>query len=311
MNIIVKMLFGSHLYGLDTPDSDKDYKSIYKPTLKEVVLGDYPKSISTSTGNELSKNGSNDVDEEVVALQYFINQASRGETYTLDMLHCTNPIQSTYVWDYLVDNRTKFYTKSMKAYIGYVRKQAAKYGLKGSRLADIRKAIDVLENYAYADFTLDSIKQHLYFGEYAQLSYHDTKNSGQQLFYEVNSKKYQTTNQVGYVCEQLTKMYDSYGNRAKQAETNDGVDFKALSHALRAGYQARDIYKHGDFKYPLDETDFILAVKKGELGYKSEIAPVLEELVDEVNILAENSKLPSKVNKSFWDKFILDVYNVS
>ncbi len=32
MNIIFKTLFGSHLYGTDTPESDYDEKGIFMPT---------------------------------------------------------------------------------------------------------------------------------------------------------------------------------------------------------------------------------------------------------------------------------------
>ncbi len=83
---------------------------------------------------------------------------------------------------------------------------------------------------------------------------------------------------------------------------------KAVSHAFRAGYQARDIYTDGDFEYPLKEIDFIKDVKLGNLDYKTQVAPELEKLVDEVNELADNSNLPKKVDTNFWDEFILDVY---
>lgn len=86
------------------------------------------------------------------------------------------------------------------------------------------------------------------------------------------------------------------------------MDWKAVSHALRAGYQARDIYKDGYFEYPLKETEFIKAVKLGQLDYKKDVSPVLEELVEEVEMLAERSKLPSKVDRSYWDRRLLDVY---
>lgn len=247
----------------------------------------------------------------MVALPRFLQQACAGETFALDMLHCVDPIESSYIWEYLHEHRTKFYSKDMKAYIGYVKKQAAKYGLKGTRLADIKKVMQFLER-CPKDFTLENLMLTHEFpeGEYIRWTNYRGKGAGavEQIFYEVNTKKYQITNTVEYVLEQITKMWDGYGERAKQAEKNEGVYFKALSHALRAGYQARDIYKDGDFEYPLKETEFLLSVKKGELDYKTEIAPVLEELVDEVNILAERSKLPKKVDASFFDEFLLDIY---
>ena len=58
---IVNMRFGSHLYGLNTPNSDVDYKGIFMPTLEELLLGTYPKTIVTSTGPEHAKNSADDV----------------------------------------------------------------------------------------------------------------------------------------------------------------------------------------------------------------------------------------------------------
>jgi hypothetical protein len=109
--------------------------------------------------------------------------------------------------------------------------------------------------------------------------------------------------------ENLKKIYDSYGARAQAAKENKGVDWKAMSHALRAGYQARDIYANGDFEYPLVETQFILDVKRGLLDYTTQVAPVLEDLVDEVNELSESSTLQSKVDRNKWDNWLLWVYD--
>ena len=35
LNLIVKMQFGSHVYGTDLPTSDLDYKAVYLPTADE------------------------------------------------------------------------------------------------------------------------------------------------------------------------------------------------------------------------------------------------------------------------------------
>lgn len=38
MDLIVKMKFGSHLYGTNTEDSDVDYKGVFLPSKKEILL---------------------------------------------------------------------------------------------------------------------------------------------------------------------------------------------------------------------------------------------------------------------------------
>ena len=38
MNLIVKMKFGSHLYGTSTLLSDTDYKAVYIPEARDIIL---------------------------------------------------------------------------------------------------------------------------------------------------------------------------------------------------------------------------------------------------------------------------------
>ena len=252
---VVNMLFGSHLYGLNTPASDLDYKGIYMPTIPELLLNNYPGTYKFTTGGKDQKNGAGDIDMEVISLPSFIKHACNGETFALDMLHCEEPISQSPVWLDLVSKRDRFYSKSMKAYIGYVKKQAAKYGIKGSRLADIRAVLDHLKTlpkdsligdyFPRPDGKFPPLSKRvfdiqpgkdtgLYVGEYAKWVGHQGTNDQLQIFYEVNMKMYQATNTVEYVLDRLTKMWDNYGARAKQAEQNDGVDWKAT---LELAYQ--------------------------------------------------------------------------
>lgn len=60
MNLIVQMVFGSHLYGTDTPKSDTDYKGIFLPTKEQVFLGKIPKSVTLSKGHDNEKNNPTD-----------------------------------------------------------------------------------------------------------------------------------------------------------------------------------------------------------------------------------------------------------
>ena len=72
MDIIVKMKFGSHLYGTATEISDIDHKGVYLPSKEEILLGKIPKCHSYSTGDDISKNSPEDVDVEIYSFHYFI-----------------------------------------------------------------------------------------------------------------------------------------------------------------------------------------------------------------------------------------------
>jgi len=127
-------------------------------------------------------------------------------------------------------------------------------------------------------------------------------------FYEVNGKKYQDTNTVEYTLERIEKALAGYGARALLAEKNEGVDWKAVSHALRAGYQLRSILVNGSFSYPLEETEFLRNVKSGDCDYKTEVSDVLEALVEEIDELVLVSALPDKVDVNWWNRWLIDVY---
>lgn len=320
MKKIVRMVFGSHMYGLDTPDSDIDFKGIYLPELDDMLLGTAAKNISKSTGDNLSRNAAGDVDDDWYSLAEFMKLATKGETMALDMLH-VNPdlvsveIDPTYgwIWEELVANRTMFYSTDMKAYMGYVKKQAAKYGLKGSRIAAMREVVTKLGEYENAEFKpLREIWGELPLNEFAKLVTMTNDKTGKDTqFYEVNMKKYQDTNTVAYTQERIQLALNSYGDRAMLAEKNEGVDWKAVSHALRAGYQLRSIMQNNTFIYPLAETKFLATVKAGTADYKTQVSTALENLIEEIEGLVELNEfdLPAKVDRKYWDEWLLKVYH--
>jgi len=303
MDIIVKMLFGSHLYGTSTPESDKDYKGVFLPPKEQVFLGCIPKGHNENTkiGNE--KNTSDDIDTEIYSLHYFIKLACEGQTVALDMLHAPDSmiLETSDTWKEIVRNREKFYTKNLKAFIGYARRQASKYGIKGSRLSAAKEVVSFLSG---CDISMRMeyvwnqlpIKEHLYMIE-------ANKNGVRQ--YQVCGKIIQETAKIGYVLDILTKFYKAYGIRAKEAAENKNIDWKAISHALRAAYQVKELLEDNTITFPLKNAKFLHEVKQGKLDYINVVAPLLEDVMAEVEILSEKSNLPKNADRKYWDKFII------
>jgi hypothetical protein len=59
--------------------------------------------------------------------------------------------------------------------------------------------------------------------------------------YQVCGKTFQESATIGYVIPIVEKFYNDYGRRAKLAAENKNIDWKAVSHALRAAYQTKEI----------------------------------------------------------------------
>lgn len=304
MKLIVKMKFGSHLYGTDTPDSDVDYKGVFLPTQKEILLNRIPKCRSFSTGDDRSKNNPDDVDEEIYSLHYFLKLACDGQTVAIDMLHAPEQmlIESSDIWRSIVSQKHRFYTKNLNSFVHYARRQASKYGIKGSRLNSALQVLNILQAND-PDARLRDIWDRLPRDEHCQDIGVDPNGMRQ---YQVCGKIFQESVAIGYVLPILTQFYDEYGHRAKQAAENKNIDWKAISHALRAAIQTREIVTTGTITYPLKDAPFLLDVKSGRLDYARQVAPILESLMDEVERLVNESDLPDQVDVEYWDNFICE-----
>jgi len=302
---LVDMRFGSHLYGTNTPESDTDHNGVFLPAWDEALLLRTPKSESRHTGDDISKNSAGDVDWEMYSLHYFIELACQGQTVALDMMHAPQEkcVLWSDVWGDLVANRTRFYTRNLDAFVGYARKQAAKYGVKGSRLADAERVRTYLRRFD-ADLRLAEVWDALPQGEHTRPAEDDPH--GQRQF-EVCGRKFGERAKVGNALAMLDHFIGAYGERARLAAENKGIDWKAVSHALRAAYQVRELLTAGTITFPRPEAEHLVAVKMGMRDYLSEVGPELEGLMDEVGALSEASDLPEKADRGWWRAWLLQV----
>jgi len=311
MKLLVKMKFGSHLYGTDTPDSDTDYKGVYLPTKEDCFLNNIEKSINSTTGNDNSKNSKDDIDEEYYSIQYFMKLAKQGEMIVLDMLHAPDSmiLETSPEWEMIRANRDAFYSKNLAGYLGYIRKQCAKYGIKGSRIAAMKEVKNILEPHrGYKPLCkLQEIWHKLPVNEHCMY----TTNPKEDRFrmYTCCGKQVQETVTVEYFLDIIDKTLATYGARALQAEKNEGIDWKAVSHAYRAGLQLEEIYKTGDLVYPLAKAEEIKNMKVGNLHFmKDKVQDKLEVLLQSVEALSKESDYPDSISEDNLNNIILNIY---
>ncbi len=304
---IVKMKFGSHLYGTNTPDSDLDYKGVFLPTKREVFIGRIPKTDSYSTGSDKSKNTSKDIDTDLHSIHHFIALACKGETEAIDMLHAPDSmlIETSATWEAIVSERERFYTRELKAFVGYARRQAAKYGIKGSRLNAAEEFLELTKGWEGWDggrANLSTVWKALPINDHC---HHIETNSSGVRQYQICGKILQSTMKVEYARRIIRFFRDNYGERAKLAADNKGIDWKAVSHAMRAAYQVLELLIHGTITFPRPEAELLLAVKQGKCDYLTQVAPWLESVMEEVEFASSVSTYPTKVDKIYWEDFIV------
>lgn len=306
---VVLMKFGSVLYGTDTPASDKDYKGIFIPAGKDILLQRAPKHTREYTNDTQGKNTKDDVDIDMYSLSYFMHLAAEGQTVALDMLFAPEDmiVYKTPMWDEIVNNRHRLLHKNIKSFTGYCRKQAAKYGIKGSRISIIKECMETVDPYTQlGQHMWQFIKELPDHPEYVR-RYHDDKCKLQ--VYEICGRKFQETISASEMYDCLQKILNNYGERAKQAAANEGIDWKAVSHAFRVCYEVLELLKYGKITFPLKQADNLKDIKLGKLHYKNDsVEEKLEELMEEVEEAVKVSTLPEQADEEWIDDFVSAVY---
>lgn len=318
MREIVSIRFGSHLYGTQTPNSDLDLKSVYVPGARDILLGRAKGSISTKRAKaEGEKNFAGEADEESYSLQKYLALLAEGQTVSLDVLFA--PRESMLAdpapeWLEIVANRDRLLTRKSAAFVGYCRQQANKYGIKGSRVAAARKALALLDD-ALGRFGsveklgavsadaegLAAATEHVAIVPIEQMG-------GTVISHlEVCGRKLSYNATIKHGRDVLAKLVDEYGHRALQAESQQGVDWKALSHAVRVATQAVELLKTGHVTFPLPNATHILAIKTGALLYQ-DVSAEIEGLLEAVETAAAESSLPAAPDQQWIDDFIVSVY---
>ena len=315
LNIIFLTRFGSHLYGTNTEQSDQDFKGVFLPTLKQCILNQIPKSINYKSNKEEGKNSAEDTDIEIYSLQYFLKLLQKGDTGALDLLHSPLDntdivLRKTDIWRFLNDHRADFYTTNLSAFVGYCRTQAAKYGIKGSRLNAAKEVLEFFDTQEPAT-RLEDIWGKLPIGEHIHMIEANKDLGSDFPLYQVCGKKLQSTVTVDYARGVISRFYEAYGKRAQLAAENKGIDWKAISHAMRCAYEMEQVYTKGDITFPLEKADRLLSIKNGECDYLSDVSPAIEMLMMQIEQHAKNSTYPAKVNIKKYEEWIVKIYSLS
>ena len=318
MRTIVRIKFGSYLYGTATPASDLDFKSVYVPDARSILLQRVKGSISTKRQKaEGEKNFAGEVDEEAFSLQRFLGLLAEGQTVATDVLFAPEANmehQPATDWREIIANRHRLITSKSASFVGYCRQQANKYGIKGSRVAAARKALGVLDRAVEARGTtikLSVIAQEI--ADVVGMTEHMRivpvlQASGATIdHWEVCGRKLSYAASLKNAQGVIATLVAEYGHRALKAEAQEGVDWKALSHAVRVARQAVELLTTGKITFPLADAEHILAIKTARLPYQ-QVAEEIERGLVEVEEASAKSTLPPEPDYEWIDDFVSQVY---
>lgn len=325
MNKIVEMKFGSHLYGTQTPESDVDIKGIYIPTAREIVLGTYRRTVNSSRKKaQNERNTKDDVDTEFFSLDRFLELLAEGQTVALDMLFGIrdSDVLTPRGVEIIADiraNLDKLLTKNINAFIGYARQQAARYGVKGSRMDALKRSLEVLDSLPQHDTLsehdiiwaalLESSKNLVSLENTALIDIATirTPNGKDEPHLQICGRKFPMHAKIGYTKQIVKRILDEYGSRAQKAHLAGGKDFKALSHAVRVNSEAVELLTTGKITFPRPDADVLLKIKTMQMRYE-DVAELIETGVARLHDIHLKSRLPERHDQSYIDNLVYRHY---
>lgn len=308
---IVRVKHGSHLYGTSTPASDTDYKSVHIPSAEAIVLQRAENVIDRKVKLSATlKNQAGDVDDQSYSLQKFLGMLAAGDTVATEILFA-KPEQTSTEWEHIQALRPKLLNRQCKGFVGYCRRQAAKYGIKGSRMGAVKAVLDFLEivklGLPTATARLSDIEAQLHDWsagrEHVMWENIPSPNGSDMWHLNVCDRKMPMTVRIEDAYAVWAKVWENYGDRARAAMTNEGIDWKAVSHAVRVARQAIELLETGHLTFPRPDAEELLAIKLGQIPY-SEVSPLLEQLVERVEEVSLTSVLPEDPDLELHDLIV-------
>lgn len=332
MKKLFSCLYGSRLYGTQTPTSDLDLKHVYLPELNDMLLGkQLSNKVKKTNTVKNTRNSADDVDEEFIPVQVFARDFMMGQTYALELafavdgthaeqrLYCYSEMfgfdDESYRWfqttgdiaflpfyRFVRELRGMFLTSNIKALMGYAVNQASLYSFKGERLNAAREVLEILKELELADETArlgahaeDARWKSLAvkYPKYFKVTEYDIGDGQMRPCFTLLEKTLPFTNDIRMSYKVVKNLVDKYGTRADAASA-DNVDWKATMHALRIVDEGLQLLEHQVMLFPFEQAyvDRLLSIKRGEVPLE-EVKAELDEKLERLKTLEHDHLMPT------------------
>lgn len=307
-------VFGSRLYGTSTGNSDLDMRGLFLPSLASIVTGEARNRLHFSTGDPGAKNTASDLDLDLHSLNHWLLKLlPDGEIDALDLLFSPSNescvlMQSDHILEIFRHPEKFLNFAHARKYAEYCFAQTKKYGIRGSRLGSLRSVWHWLQkNDAQGRLIdhLDELAQECGHGKYC---HNVNLPDGPALL--LCGKIHNGTIQMEEFRERLDREMENSGARAIAAEADQGLDFKALSHAMRALNQMEEVLLTGKIHFPLKSRDELVEIKTGKIPWLLFEQQLLDRL-DEIDKLYTLHAQGFTYDWKFAKQFLLSCYGLS
>lgn len=310
-NVIALVPSGSRLYGTFHEKSDYDFKAIVLPSMDDLLCNKKlqnvkEKPIGIKAQDKMIAGG---VETEYLPLQVFLDDFYNGQTYALETAFAIS--QGFYEGDAdfkaIIDELLSlFLNRNVKKMMGYAIGQARLYGVKTERYASIKRIIELIQKQIMIDgelvtslidhpllitelFTIEHVK-------FIQISTHGNDTNKVDAI-DVIGKTYLFTNKLTTIVNSLHIVFEQYGGRVKEFE-GEGVDWKALSHAIRITEQVVELCSTCRIVFPRPNAKKLADIKNGKITV-IEATTLLTELFTCAELATSKSHLREQTPELF------------
>lgn len=326
-DLLTVITYGSYLYGTSTPTSDHDFKAVYLPAMRDLILAKSPRVLRyryDADGNPISESQSmpdNGYEAEHVPVQKFVHDYLGGQAYAVETVFAvvqgahaehmdppgTQGSKLFCAFEGLCYTLAKLYVhRNVNGMVGFAVKQTFDYVRRGERYTAAQNVLRVVDalmveldvwkntvrlDTAYkAGTVLDEIV------EITGLDIGSTRNHDKIMrTLKLNGREYLETTTLEHFRNAVQKLVDQYGERSTRASETE-VDWKSLSHAVRVYEQVIELLTTETVTFPRPNADDLRQIKNGEIALE-DVKNRLAELDDRVNELLEVSELPEVDDK--------------
>ncbi len=274
--VLARIVHGSHLFGLSTENSDRDFVSVVLPSTSDILLGrthfitDYG-----TTGDSTRKNTKVDVDEKQISLAEFMNLLMTG---TLDMIELLNAPMEFHVEEphpiflELRRNRQRLVSRNVEKIIGFCTSQAITYSPRKDRLIAAQTARDTFLKLGVDETSKE--RAGVYFDRVVEAcgSSHVSIKSipttlGKEIAHlDICGKMVPETVHAAQALSVAASATKRYGRRVHDAASTSSHDWKSLSHALRIASEGIEYLRTGEITLPVPNRERLLDIKLGRVS---------------------------------------------
>ena len=282
MREIVRMVYGSHLFGTNIENSDRDFKSIFLPSARTILLQKV-RHVALAARAEQKKQP-DQADVEYLSLQRYLELLCEGQTVAVDMAfipkeyygarRCESGCEPE--WMAVRNNLPRLVSAKMDIFTGFAKSQVRRYSTKADRLSAAEAAhgfFVAMEDIHGPNTKVVQVRMDLMslVCDHPQDVMHfleipNPKRRGVSTeHFECCDRKVPLGASVKEAAHIYGKVCDFYGKRSKLAQQMGGQDWKALYHAVRIVSEAEELLTEGKITFPRPEAQLLLRIRQGEV----------------------------------------------